>query len=71
MKKIGSAKKAKHEANKYVFVPVLTDEIKWREPTGKVHALREAYKILLDRRLAHTSIRKPNVNEWKVWVKEV
>jgi len=49
MKKIGSAKKAKHEANKYVFVPVLTDEVKWREPMGKGHA-SAMLKAILERR---------------------
>ena len=70
MKKIGSAKMAKHDANRYVFVPVMTDEIKWREPMGKAHALA-MYKVLLNRRLAYTSLSKPTANEWKVWIEEV
>jgi len=70
MKKIGSAKMAKHDANRYVFVPVLTDEVKWREPI-KPRVWKAMYKILLNRKAACIDMRKPSANEWKVWIKEV
>jgi hypothetical protein len=50
MKKIGSAKKAKHDANRYIFSPViLTDEVKWREPI-KPHVWRAMLKVILERK---------------------
>lgn len=50
MKKIGSAKKAKHDANRYIFVPVMTDELKWREPI-KPHVWAAMLKLILNRRV--------------------
>ena len=70
MKKIGSAKMAKHDANRYIFVPVMTDEVKWREPI-KPHVWRAMIRAILNRRLAYTSLSKPTANEWKVWIEEV
>lgn len=46
MKKIGSAKKAKHDANRYIFAPVMIDEFKWREPT-KPHVWAAMLKLIL------------------------
>ena len=70
MKKIGSAKMAKHDANRYIFVPVMTDEVKWREPI-KPHVWKAMLRVILNRRLAYTSLSKPTANEWKVWIEEV
>ena len=50
MKKIGSAKMAKHDANRYVFVPVMTDEVKWREPI-KPHVWKAMLRVILNRRI--------------------
>lgn len=51
MKKIGSAKKAKHDANRYIFSPViLTDELKWREPI-KPHVWKAMLRAILNRRV--------------------
>ncbi len=50
MKKIGSAKKAKHDANRYIFVPVMTDEVKWREPIS-VSRMEAMLRAILNRRI--------------------
>ena len=51
MKKIGSAKKAKHDANRYIFSPViLTDELKWREPV-KPHVWKAMLKLIMERKI--------------------
>ena len=50
MKKIGSAKMAKHDADRFVLaIPLMTDEVKWREPMGKAHA-SSMLKAILERR---------------------
>jgi|LauGreDrversion4_2_1035121.scaffolds.fasta_scaffold1177914_3 hypothetical protein len=50
MKKIGSAKMAKHDANRYVFVPVMTDEVKWREPI-EPHVWKAMLRVILERKI--------------------
>lgn len=50
MKKIGSAKKPKHDANRYIFVPVMTDEVKWRDPI-KPHVWKAMLKLIMERKI--------------------
>lgn len=50
MRKIGSAKKAKHDADRYIFVPVMADELKWREPI-KPQVWSAMLKVILSKRL--------------------